>query len=251
MSSALASSGLINSFEQQLIAAAEFSGRTAEGLRAIAKSYDKRRQRVGRLKAKLFLPFAVLVIGILTSAILKLSGDQPSSIVLVIMQALFYIFIALLLTRWLLSIFRKDVSSLLSRLKYLKSTKLYRLIFEQTVFGALLWQLKSGIDFEKAFINIASLLKDKPISNKLKIISRKCAQGARVSESIRASDLPITNEFLQILTVAEASGNWEGSVGNYLQKQSAMVDLGIDEIYEWVPKLYYSIVALIAIMIIL
>ena len=53
LSLALASSDLINPFEQQIIASAEFSGRTSEGLRVIAKSYDKRRQWIGRAQAKL------------------------------------------------------------------------------------------------------------------------------------------------------------------------------------------------------
>ncbi len=256
LATALAKSGLVSPFEQEIISVAEFAGRTPQGLRGIANSYDKRRQRVGRLRAKIYLPFAILFIGIIVSSILTLAKNPDASVLMVLAQAAFKLTLAIIITKSILNLLKKDVSgflnsSFLSNAKVVHSSEFYKHLFEQTVFGALLWNIKSGIDFKSGFSRVSKLLTSKPLKNKLLSISRCCGEGVSVLESINKAQLPITAEFRQVLTTAEASGRWEHSVETYLQQQMRLLDDQIDHAFEWAPRVYYALIVLIVISVII
>jgi type II secretory pathway component PulF len=251
LSLALSKAGLISNFEKEILTVSEFSGRTAEGLREIAVSYDKRRQRLGRLKSKLYLPISILFIAIAVSSILSVANNPNSTIMWVTIKALFLMGIVLIVTKSILSILSKDVSGLLNRAGFLQNTKFYKNLFEQTVFSGLLWMVKSGIDFKNGFIRVSKILKAKHLQQQLKIVSHSCEQGNSVMQSINQANLPITKDLMQILNAAEASGNWEYSLQKYLEQQIILLDLQIDEAFEWAPRLYYIISAFVAITVIL
>ncbi len=135
----LAKNKLISPYEQEIIAVAEFSGRIPQGLRAIALSYDKRRQRVSKLKSKLYFPFAVLVVAIVVSAILTISNNPETSLFSVFIRSFFWLGLAVLVTRLLLKLMLKDASSWLKMAASFSNNHWYQMQLQQVIFGALLW----------------------------------------------------------------------------------------------------------------
>ncbi len=249
LSLALNKSGLISPFEKEIIAASEFAGRTPQGLRWIATCYDKRRQRVSRLKTKLYLPVAILMIAIIISSITNLVSNTQSWI-LIIINTLALLALVILITRAILIFLKKDSSNFFNYAASFRDSKFYKHLFEQIVFGALLWQIKSGVNFKTGFSKIARILKSRPLKDKLLLVSRNCGNGMSVVDSVIKAKLPITNDFTQILNAAEASGNWESAVENYLQHQSVLLDLQINHAFDWAPRFVYMAAVIVTISVI-
>ncbi|MDQ7072283.1 MAG: type II secretion system F family protein [Gammaproteobacteria bacterium] len=116
---------------------------------------------------------------------------------------------------------------------------LYKHLFEQLLFTALVWNSRAGIDFKTGLLKVSNLINSKKLKTKLKMASNYCGQGLAVVESIKRSDLPITTELQQLLKIAEESGRWEQAVDHYLKQQRVMLDMKIDSALEWLPKVYY------------
>jgi len=248
---ALTDTELINGFEQQVIEVAENAGRLPQGLRTIALSYDKRRKRVSRLKSKLYLPVAMVFIAIIVTAIVTLTRNPDASIIGVIIVLMIKVILTLFFTKWLLGLFRKDGAWILKVAGNFKNTTFYRQLYEQIIFGALLWNLQSGIEFNQAFAKVSRLLKSKGNKAQLMKVSRLCGSGTSMSESVVQADLPITTDLKQVLATADASGRWEDAIDIYLKHQQIMLDIKIEDIFDWAPRTFYSVVVLIAISVIL
>jgi len=247
---ALSKSKLISSYEQEIISVSEFSGRLSQGLRAIADSYDIRRKRVSKFKSKLYFPFAVLAIAIVVSAIKTLTSGSQEPFFSVISNAMLWLVLSLFLTRMLSNLIQKSTSFWLQLMKNSSQNEWYQMQFQQVVFGALLWQMNSGIDFKAGFLRISKLLAVTSLTKKLKQASAYCGQGLSISQSCIRSKLPITNEFKEVLLTGEQSGQWEHSIEKYLKQQSILLDIKVDSILEWIPRVYYGLIALIAILVI-
>jgi len=251
LSLALGKSGLISRYEREVISVAEFAGRVPQGLRSIANSYDKRRQRISRLKSKLYYPFAILVVGIVVAGILQIARNSEVSVFLVFARSLVLLVIAIMITKLILNSLQKDACYWLNKANGYDTNEWYRMQFQQVVFGALLWHNRSGIDFKTGFSRISKLIDNKSIRKKLLIASQYCGQGTSVTNSIRQAKLPITHELMQILMTAEQSGRWEESVNRYLEQNEMLLDLRIDNAFEWAPRIYYGIIVLAVIGVIL
>ena len=81
--------------------------------------------------------------------------------------------------------------------------------------------------------------------------AKYCEQGLKVSDAVMRSQLPIHPEFRHILITAEESGRWEYSVSKYLEENKRELDMKIDEIFEWTPRLYYMTVVIFALIVVL
>ncbi len=242
LAEALGDCGLISRYEQEVIAVAEFSGRTEQALTWLARAYEKRSRRVSQLKYKLILPFAVLLIGVIVSSILTLIKSPNTSVFPVLGQAIFILASVAILTKIALYFLQKDASNLVANIGSFRHLGLYKHLFEQKVFGALLWNIKSGIDFKTAFIRMSELIDSKVLKKQLVNTSNYCGQGIGVTESIKRAKLPITTEFMQVLNIAEPSGRWQEAVEHYLKHKQEMVDIKIDSAVEWAPRIYYILV---------
>jgi len=245
LSAAFGKSGLISRYEQEIISIAEFSGRVSEGLRSIARSHDTRRKRVGRLKSRLHYSFAVLLIAIGVSAITNLVKDPDASIIMVTGEALLWIVLATVVTRFLLRLLQKDACFWLKQTRQFESRDWYRKHFQQVIFTVLLWHIKSGIDFKTGFLKISGLIDVPAIRNKLVQASHYCGQGTAVTESSTRAGLPLTREFRQISHSGEHSGRWEDAVQQHLEQQAILLGIQLDTIFEWIPRMYYGVIILV------
>ncbi len=251
LSLALGKNGLISRYEQEVISVAEYAGRVSEGLRSISNSYEKRLARISRLKSKLYYPFAILVVGIVISVLLQIFRNPEISKTTIIGSAVIWLVIAILFTRMILNLMQKDGCTWLSFAQQHSASEWYRLQFQSVVFGALSWHISSGIDFKTAFQRISKLIDSKVVRKQLLLTSSLCGQGLSVTNAIQQGQLPITSDFSQVLKVAEQSGRWEYSVKKYLEQNEMLLDLRIDNAFEWVPRFYYGLVVLVVIGVIL
>jgi len=249
LNKSLAESKLICNFEQEIISVSEFSGRLPQGLRSIADSYDKRRSRVSTLKSKLYFPSVAFVIGIIILSI-QTNNNSDSSAFSILANAFFWLALVFILTRTLLVLMKKDACVWLQIVSNFSRSQWYKEQLQQIIFGALLWQIKSGIDFKTGFLRITKLLNNKSINKQLKLASTFCNQGRSVSQSIIQSKLPITSEFKQILLTGEQSGQWEFTLDKYLQQQARLLEIRLNSVCEWVPRIYYALIALFVITVI-
>ncbi|MFW5446655.1 MAG: type II secretion system F family protein [Methylophagaceae bacterium] len=242
LAQSLGESGLINRYEQEIISVAEFTGRTEQALVWLTRSHEKRARRVNQLKYKLILPFSVLLIGVIASSILTLIKSPNIAALPVLGQAVFILATVAIITKVALYFLQKDVSNFIANIGLFSHLSLYKHLFEQMVFGALVWNIKAGIDFKTGFISVSELINSKALKNQLVNTSRYCGQGIGVTESIKQAKLPITSEFMQVLNIAEVSGRWEKAVEHYLKQKQELVDLKIDSAIEWAPRIYYVLV---------
>lgn len=244
-------SGLINRYEQEIIAVAEHAGRLSEGLRAIASSYDRRLSRISRLKTKLYYPFAVLTVGIIVSAVLSIANNPDVSKFVVFLSTLFYFVISFFITQFLLKQMQKDACYWLNFAHNHSKNDWYRMQFQQVIFSALLWQTNSGIDFKTAFQRNAKLINHRKIQKQLMTTGNLCGQGMSVVSAVRQANLPITTDFIQILATAEQSGSWSTSLARYLEQNEQQLDQKINELFEWTPRIYYAMIVLIVISVVI
>ncbi|MCF6194882.1 MAG: type II secretion system F family protein [Kangiellaceae bacterium] len=247
----LSKRGLITRYEQEIVSVGEFSGRLVQSLKHISESYDKRRSRIAKLKSKLYMPFAVLTVAIIVSGILKVSQNPEISIVSVIISLVFYSTLALGITKLILHFMQKEANFWLNLVRNYDKSEWYQMQFQQVTFGALLWQLSSGIDFKTGFARIAKLIDSKDIRRKLLAASAACGQGQSVCQSVDKAQLPITPELKQVLITGEKSGQFEEAIGRFLEQNAILLDIMIDNAFEWTPRIYYGLIVLTAISVIL
>ncbi len=239
LANALGDCGIVNRYEQEIIAVAEFSGRTEQALSWLAKNYEKRLRRVSQLRYKLMLPLAVLLIGIIAFSILTIVKNPEVTVLSVLSQAGIILVIVFVITKVMLYLFQKDIFNFIANSSLLSHINLYKRLFEQVFFTALLWNSKSGIDFKTGFLRISKLVQSKSLKKRLVMTSTYCGQGLSVTKSIQKAELPVTIEFIQVLNIAEASGRWDETVEHYLNQQQAKLDMNIDSVVEWLPRIYY------------
>jgi len=247
----LSNRGLITRYEQEIVSVGEFSGRLVQSLMHISESYDKRRSRISKLKSKLYMPFAVLTVAIFVSGILKISQNSEISIVSVILASVFYFALALGATKLILHLMQNEANFWLNLVQNYDKSEWYQMQFQQVVFGALLWQLSSGIDFKTGFSRIAKLIDSKAIRRKLLAASTACEQGQSVCQSVEKAQLPITLELKQVLISGEKSGRLEEAIGRFLEQNAILLDIMIDNAFDWAPRIYYGLIVLTAISVIL
>ncbi len=239
LANALGQNGLITQYEQAIIAVAEFSGKTEQALNWLATSHEKRERRVSQLRSKLIFPIAVLIIGIAAAGILALLRNPTISVLTILMLASVIIAIVIIVTRIMLNFLRNDPANVIVSVELFRYSNLYKYLFEQLLFTALVWNSRAGINFKTGLLKTSNLINSNKLKAKLKMASSYCGQGMTVAESIKMSGLPITTELQQMLKIAEESGRWEQAVDHYLKQQQVMLDMKIESALEWLPRVYY------------
>jgi type II secretory pathway component PulF len=251
LSAVLTRAKLITPFETEIIQAAEFSGRLAQGLRHIGQIIDQRQARASQLKSKLLLPFAIFLVGVIVSSIIHSINQPEVSLGQTLFYAVITIFIVLMLTQKIISLASKEAAFWLNALTSFKHNPHYQMLFEQVVLSALHWQIKSGVDLKTGLSKISKLLAAKSLQQSLTKASRFCGQGLSLQQSFEQAKLPISPQAKQILHTAESSGQLELALEKYLLQQGILSQQKLESLYEWLPRFYYGVVAIYAITVIL
>ncbi|NVJ61298.1 MAG: type II secretion system F family protein [Gammaproteobacteria bacterium] len=249
LSSALFNSKLIQPFEHELLKVSEASGRLNYGLHELAKISTEREASISRIKAKLFLPFAVLLVAITVSTLLSLLA-QSASVASVIVEGVIQLLVAIAIIKLCFNVIRADTTKKLSWFSSFNSFSWYKIYFQQTLFQAILWQLDSGIDIKSALQRI-SMLFNKPIKNKLIQVAKQCAKGSPLGDALKRSGLPIESHFIELIRTADETGTWSSVLTNQLKLNKELLELQLNTLVEWLPRIFYAMVVVIAIRTIL
>lgn len=240
----------INRYEREILDVANQAGRLPEGLLHIADQVEQRKQRISRLKVRLFYPFAVLIVGIAVTTLLQ-AIQNDGSLMGAISNGLILLIAAGLLTKLFLSLFTMDGCQVLSRFNSLSSQSWYQRLFQHIVFSCLACQIKSGIDFKSGFLRVSRLLDQKALRQQLVKVAQHCGQGNSVSHSLAAADLPISHDFQAILHTAEQSGEWSSAIDRALAIQQQELNQNIEQVFDWAPRVYYALIVVVAISVIM
>ncbi len=248
LSNALFQAKLVSKYEKELLAISETSGQLTSGLKQLAQIAEKRDAQVSKLRSKLVLPSAVLLVAIIVSNLLNaLSGASAAEIILTVALQLGSVLVIL---KFIFSLIRKNPNDLLNTFSAFNGLRIYQLAFQQIIFSGLLWMYRAGVDFESAFRKLGFQLQNKQYQRELHSIAHKCSTGQSVVSSLLAANLPLNSSFLQILQSAEVSGSRLHTLEHKLLLDGQELELRIDQIFEWIPRLLYSVVAVIAIAVI-
>lgn len=248
LSLALRKSGIISRFENEVISIAEDAGRVEQGLTYLSDSYQKRTSRISQLKSKLYYPFAILTVGIIVAAILSLVRNPDISLVVVLIKAILQFVLALYLTQFILSRLNRDSCFWLTKLNQYESKHWYKVQFQQLLFEAMHWHISSGIDHKTSFSRISKLFNSPSLTKKLLKTANGCDQGLSVSNAMRQANLPITIDMMQLFSTGEHSGQLETTLKRQLELNQFEAEMKIDNLFEWVPRLYYGAVVILVII---
>ncbi|WP_144393600.1 type II secretion system F family protein [Pleionea sediminis] len=247
---ALAKSQLVDRYETEILAISEKAGRLPEGLRKIAVEHDNKRIRRSKIKTRIILPFAIYIIAIFVRSLMLALNDPDSTVLSALTQGIMLLLIGFIITRAILKSIFLDPCSSIEKFSYFSNHVWYRRLFEQVIFGALVWQLRSGIDASAALKRSANLIKKSPFFKNLQTAATHCQQGQSVSDSLSSANLPVTNGGQAIIRSSEASGSLQHALEKYLTHEAKLLENTIELFYDWVPRLYYGLVAIVAISVI-
>ncbi len=242
---------IISRFEKELLETADTAGRQEQGLRLIAETYERRTTRIGRLKSKLYFPMAVFVIAIMVRIVLLLSQPGQPAIVTVLVGNGLLMILGFMIIHLLIRALKMDSCQVLERFAWLNNADWYRLLYEQIVLGAIRWQMTSGIDAATGFQRCANLFRSRELRKQLSQAATYCKQGHSLTQAMLTSRIPVTKECKAVLNTAEHSGSIQTALTRYLSQQDSRLEQKIDSLFEWFPRLIYSVIAVYAISIIL
>jgi type II secretory pathway component PulF len=248
LSVSLAKSHLINRFETELIAISEDAGKLESGLQQLADHQQKRLERSSRLRAKLLYPLSILVVGILVSSLLSMLQNEKQSI----LQAGLWLVIKLGLSYWLfkylIGLTSKGADHWLSRLDNYQSQSWYQLHFQNLLFQVYYWHISAAIAPQTSFSRLSKLLDSVSLKRKLLKVSSLCGQGISISNAFRQVQLPISNDALQVFSAGEHAGDIEGTLKRQTELFKVESELALDNLQEWIPRIFFVSVAAFAVL---
>lgn len=248
LSLALNRAQLISQYQTELISVSEDAGRLEQALKRLAQDVDNSSQRQSKLKSQLLYPLAILMVGILVSSILSfVQNPQEPPLVLLLILA-----VKLLLVFWIfrtiLFYSRKGIDFWLSKLDAFQNSTGFQQHFQKLLFEVLYWHTSSGIDPKTSFSRISKLIASPTVKKKLLKASTLCGQGVSISNALRQAKLPLSSEALQIFSAGEHAGDIEGTLKKQLEIFEFETNLALDNLQQWVPKLFYGVVVVYAII---
>ncbi len=245
---AFAQTRLINHEELETLAVGEKAGELPKALKSIAKRYEQRKIRIGRLKSKLLLSYAIFVVAMLAKFSKNVMGSAQLSFIEglgdFIVELLFYG----LVSYWVIYLLKRDSSRWLALgwAYGFSNNSLYQRFFELYWYRLLAWQLEAGVDFLSAIRQMKSLMNVSSYQKNIKKCLSLVQKGEGMTESLSSAGLIFTPFLKQNLVTGENTGNWNDSLNNYLRLESDEIALKIKTFDEWLPRIYYSLTLLIA-----
>ncbi|MFT6266895.1 MAG: type II secretory pathway component PulF [Oleiphilaceae bacterium] len=249
-SASFAESGLLNRFEIVLLGIAEKSGQLSLGLVEIQNRLEKRHDQVKILKQKCYLPLGTLAVAVLATTLLSLTRDTPMQAFFQLLTGAGYFFILLLFVRFLLA--QSDNASEFSfqifwRQPKLRSVGLLQNVIEYNWYNSLIFQLKAGIDAFQAVKALEGLCNQPNYLESVGACHKAIAAGSDLSSALTNSGLVFSTNLYQLFNTAEKSGSLDSALTSYLTMLESDLDNQIESLNQWLSRVFYFLVLLIAI----
>ncbi|MEP1743167.1 MAG: type II secretion system F family protein [Kangiellaceae bacterium] len=247
LSLALNKAQLISQYQTELISVSEDAGRLEQALKRLAEDVDNSIQRQSKLKSKLLYPFAILIVGILLSSVLSFVQHPQEPLVVLLLILVLKLLFGFWIFRTVLYYSRKGIDFWLSKLDAFQNSAWFRQHFQMLLFEVLYWHTSSGIDPKTSFSRISKLIASPTIKKKLLKASNLCGQGVAISNALRQAKLPLSSDALQLFSAGEHAGDIEGTLKKQLEIFEFETNLALDNLTEWLPRIFYGLVVVFAI----
>lgn len=226
---------------------AERSGILAEALREIADRHERRNVRQSRLAGRLHLSRFVALVMVGVGMVVEFNAGELLAAVVA------GGFLKLVLVFLLLSLLEKaaglDASTWLSlawRWKLVARWRRLQAVFEHYFFTIVRWQLAAGIPARDAVSAAAECLEAEDFRSKAGTAAMDLQAGMSFHDAMLGNDLLFTADLDQVIYSGETAGRLEQSLAQYQELQEVHIGLAIEGLLDWLPRLAYLLVILIA-----
>lgn len=231
--------GLADGAEAALIAAHAESGRPEIALQALAEMLGRRRQRRGRMRARLALPAAVFLLGCLLAPLPALIAQRIDAAAY-LWRAMVPL-LAAVLGGWLLvQLPRRLPAALLDALPLLGRGR--RLAERERLFELLARLLQAGLPGDGALRAAANVLSPHRRAQ-VGVAAGLVAGGAPLTDTLADLGLLDRADDAPLLVAAEHAGELPAMLGRRAEALAALRAHRASIIDEWLPRLVYAGVA--------
>jgi len=235
--------GVFNHTHQTILSAAENSGKLAEIYQQLATYYANKYSRNKKIKSRLYLPAVTLLLALFIEPIPLLVNSTISVETYLGLSLGRFILIAcvLFIASKLPSLFQSLFYRLQLQLPKVKGWVIRRQMNEFILMLATL--LDAGVMFSEALPLAVATIKNTDLRARFDRAIRDCHSGDSVTHILsKVKGMP--GVALQIIHTGEESGKLATSVHHYAKREADMINLADDALAEWLPRLFYTAVAL-------
>jgi type II secretory pathway component PulF len=240
----------INGFDARVLEIAEQTGLLGRGCLFIAERQQARVIRVSALAAALWMPNAVLLLGLIAALFIKITADG-----MLFVQALLatipiaaMTFIAGRILLWILLRDPRVWVSLVWRIQWLRQrSRRFAVVFETEFYSALNWLLNAGIPMESAITTMANLLDSSEYQQSVTKAASLLSQGESLTTALLRHGLAPSPEMRHVLASADLAGTHSSSLEKLISIKQQQRQQMIDDENAWIPRFYYTLVLLAAV----
>ncbi|MGR9101223.1 MAG: type II secretion system F family protein [Gammaproteobacteria bacterium] len=244
--------GVFGVVDAELLKAGETSGKSGEIYRRLAAHYAKKSRQERKIKARMIMPFFVLAAALLIQPLPDLARGELTveSYLLRALGSLLAVVLILLASRrsvyWLtegplgfLGLGRA-VYALQLVLPPIRSWLKRRWLSDFVETLGLL--LESGIPAVSALTVAAGAVDNPLFRKKILLAESELSQGRSLAEALNRTGA-FERRIVDLVKTAEASGTLPKSLRHFAAIESESLDLRDDFLAEWLPRLFYFLIA--------
>jgi len=240
--------GLFDGTQRALIQAAEASGQLARVYQQLAQYYASRDSRLKKIKSRLFLPGAMLVMACFVQPIPALVAQDitPADYLGLSLGRLITLFLSLLLLVKLPAILQRlGLLSVWHRLQ-LRIPSVAKWLIRRQInefFRLLGLMLESGLAFSEALPKAVAAIPNSCLRNRFKPALAAAGSGQSVCDVLNLTGL-INPGLLNIVHSSEHSGKLGAGVLHFSNLEAENINLNDEALAQWLPRMAYAAVAL-------
>lgn len=244
-------SGLFSNSDKTLIEVGEKGGKLAAIYQQLAVYYGEQARRINRIKAKLYLPFFVLLLALLLLPLPALVQQQIGALEYLwlsfgrFVSVILSLLVLYRLPHWLCDGFLQflglcnSVHRLQCRLPLLTwSIKRQQYQF----FRSLGLLLEAGVAMVEALPMAVDVINNPLLRKQFEFVYAEIDQGSSLVEALANVDF-VDRHALRLLESGEYSGKLAETLLHYCRLQAEEIAIQDDMLADWMPRLFYLIVA--------
>lgn len=239
--------GAVTRQDAFLINIAESAGRLHEALQELAERHEKQHARLTRLVTRLHLSrlVAFILVGIgIVSAIAY--GETAGT---AIARGVLQLVLVLVVIGALEKAVRLDAATWLNwawKLKLVGRVRRVQGIFEQYFFSVIRWQLAAGLPAADAVEQAREALDAPEFQVRATNAVMDLRGGMNFHDALLGNDLIFSADLDQVIHSGEGAGRLEESLAQYQELQQVHIDIYVDGLLDWLPRLAYLLTLAIA-----
>ncbi len=232
--------GAVSRQDAFLLNIAGQAGRLQEALRELADRHEKQHARQRRLVTRLYLSRLVSVLLVGIGIVIGIAGGLGAG------AALAKGFLQLLLVFVVIGLLEKaaslDAATWLTwawRLKLVGRMRRLQGIFEHYFYTVVRWQLAAGLPAAEAVEQAREALDAELFRSRATTAAMDLRGGMSFHDAMLGNDLVFSADLDQVIHSGESAGRLEQSLAQYQELQAVHIDLYVDGLVDWLPRVAY------------